>query len=234
MAAPPSPSLPSALRLSLALWLCVACAAESGGRVPLARFDGLAHRLDHLWVEQNDPVMGGRSSGGCAVNQSNASLVFYGEVRIVPALKAPGFIHCSSSPRLLGHTFPDVSGCTGIAITLRSTTDYDGFRLSFGNAHPKGGKFFAYGYKATLDVKASSKFSEVEIPFKEFTDFWDDATGEPIKSCTAYPEYCPDATTLHDIRTLSIWAEGKLGTVALEVTAIDGYGCAAQELVAVA
>ena len=49
-----------------------------------------------------------------------------GEVRIVPALKAPGFIHCSSSPRLLGHTFPDVSGCTGIAITLRSTTDYDG------------------------------------------------------------------------------------------------------------
>ena len=81
MAAPPSPSLPSALRLSLALWLCVACAAESGGRVPLARFDGLAHRLDHLWVEQNDPVMGGRSSGGCAVNQSNASLVFYGERR---------------------------------------------------------------------------------------------------------------------------------------------------------
>lgn len=49
-----------------------------------------------------------------------------GEVRNVPALQAPGFIHCTSSPKLLGHTFPDASSCTGVAVTLRSTTDFDG------------------------------------------------------------------------------------------------------------
>jgi hypothetical protein len=70
--------------------------------------------------------------------------------------------------------------------------------------------------------------TQLQIPFNSFTDFWDDATGEPIKPCASFPEYCPDAATLQDIRTLSFWAEGALGVVALEVRAVDAYGCVAR------
>lgn len=47
-------------------------------RVPLARFDGATHRLDHKWSETNDPVMGGQSVGSCSVNASNATLTMIG------------------------------------------------------------------------------------------------------------------------------------------------------------
>jgi len=53
-------------------------ALSATGRVPLARFDGSAHRLDHKWAEQNDPVMGGKSSGECSVNAANSTLIFTG------------------------------------------------------------------------------------------------------------------------------------------------------------
>jgi len=81
-------------------------------------------------------------------------------------------------------------------------------------------------YLSWLTVFGSS---QVTIPFRSFTDYWDDATGEPIKACATNPEYCPDAATLQDMRTISFWAEGKLGTVALEVQGIDAVGCKAEE-----
>lgn len=147
----------------------------------------------------------------------------------MPSLKAPGFIHCSSSPTGLRRSFPDVTGCAGIAVTLRARSAYDGFRLSFGDAHPAGGKFFAYGYKANLGpVAISAGFTVVRAPFDAFTDLWDDATGEPIKSCAEHPQYCPDGAALRDLKTISLWAEGKLGTVDLELRAIDAYGCRAR------
>lgn len=54
----------------------------------------------------------------------------------MPALGAPGFILCKSSPKLLGHTFPDASSCTGLAVTLRSTTDFDGCGRPAATKHP--------------------------------------------------------------------------------------------------
>ncbi len=42
---------------------------------------------------------------------------------------------------------------------------------------PPGGKFFAQGYKADLHPTVGS-FGAVSIPFTNFTDFWDDATGK--------------------------------------------------------
>ena len=43
---------------------------------------------------------------------------------------------------------------------------------------------------------------QVTIPFDSFTDYWDDATGEPIKTCAANPEFCPDEAALQDMRTI--------------------------------
>ena len=60
------------------------------------------------------------------------------------------------------------------------------------------------------------------------TDFWDDATGEPIHKCEDVPRYCPDTKTLKDMKTMSIWAEGVEGDVQLFVKSVSGYGCAAE------
>ena len=57
---------------------------------------------------------------------------------------------------------------------------------------------------------------------------WDDATGEPIHTCHDVPRYCPDAKTLKNMKTMSIWAEGVEGDVQLFVQAVKGYGCATQ------
>ena len=48
---------------------------------------------------------------------------------------------------------------------------------------------------------------------------------DPIHTCDDVPEYCPDAKTLTDMKTMSIWAEGKEGEVHLEVDSVSGYGC---------
>ena len=59
---------------------------------------------------------------------------------VVPSLQAPGFItavNYDSAP------WVDVSSCAGLRVTAKAATDYAGYRISFGHAHPKGGKFFA-------------------------------------------------------------------------------------------
>ena len=66
-----------------------------------------------------------------------------------------------------------------------AATDYAGYRISFGHAHPIFGKFFAYGYKSHFSPTVGSVGS-VSVPFKNFTDFWDDATGEPIHTVPAH------------------------------------------------
>ena len=66
----------------------------------------------------------------------------------------------------------------------------------------------------------------VKVPFRNFTDFWDDATGDPIHTCDENEKYCPDEKTLTNMKTMSIWAEGVEGDIRLEITAISGFGCA--------
>merc|ERR1712046_479561 len=90
-----------------------------------------------------------------------------------------------------------------------------------------GGKFFAQGYKADFHPTIGS-FGAVSIPFSNFTDFWDDATGKAIHTCQSNHEYCPDAQTLSNMETMSIWAEGVEGTIHLEIRSINGYGCTAE------
>merc|ERR1719331_2801104 len=73
-------------------------------------------------------------------------------------------------------------------------------------------------------------FKRVEIPFSEFSNCWDDATGDIIKKCADHPEYCPSKDLLQDINTISIWAEGVEGAVSLDVKDISVTDCAQSEL----
>ena len=112
-------------------------------------------------------------------------------------------------------------------IIARSHTLYSGYRISFGNAHAPGGKFHAFGYKANLSVQ--EEFDTITIPITEFTDFWDDATGDPIVKCEDDPRYCPDPITLQNVKQLAVWGEGVAGDVHLEIQKIQAIKCAAYQ-----
>ena len=208
------------------LTLSAGYSAQQGGpapapdsSIPMARFDGADKSLTHAWKANNDPVMGGHSYS--TVKVENNVLNFTGACKIVPSLQAPGFVTAVTDDRV---TWPDVSKCRGIKITAKAADDYKGYRISFGDAHPAGGKFFAYGYKSHF-TPSVGKLGPVSIPFTDFTDFWDDATGEPIHTCADNKRYCPDEKTLKDVKTVSIWAEGVEGKVDIEISEIAAYGC---------
>jgi len=143
-----------------------------------------------------------------------------------PFPQLPGFITATTGefgfPK---ETFVDVSSCQGITIVAKDFTGYKGFRLSFGTAKAPGGSFYAQGYKASIFPTVGS-FGAISIPFSNFTDFWDGSTGKPIHTCAEKAEYCPDQTTLQNMKTMTIWAEGVEGNIHLEVKSVSGYGCA--------
>merc|ERR1712050_471772 len=186
----------------------------------IATFDGAA-ATTQKWQEQNDPVMGGRSTGTFRVDSGNQVGVFNGTCAIVPFLKAPGFIKATSS----GHT-PDVSSCKNLVLNVNSKTDYKGYRVSFSNAHYPGGKFFAYGYKSNFEAPVG-KFGDVELPFTGFSNHWDDGTGEPITKCEDDSKSCPTEASLENMKTISIWGEGVEGDINLQIKNIRASGCEA-------
>jgi hypothetical protein len=191
---------------------------DDGSEIILESFDNPRHK----WEQMNDPVMGGKSTGTFTIQDGLG--IFDGEVVDVPFLHAPGFIQARTKRGV--HTFfPDVSSCTALQLELKSNEPYSGYRVSFGNAHAPGGKRFAFGYKADLDAPVA-EFGKVVIKFDDFTDFWDDATGDAIHTCHENPVYCPDEFSLKDMKSLIVWAEGVAGKVHLEIKSISAIGCA--------
>ena len=51
-------------------------------------------------------------------------------MEIVPFLMLPGFITVRSVD---GEGYPDISSCKNIELTAKSSNDYKGFYISFGN-----------------------------------------------------------------------------------------------------
>lgn len=182
--------------------------------IPIESFENPVH----IWKTVNDPVMGGESTGNFTIE--NGLGKFVGNVVNVPFLAAPGFIQVKTN----SGKFPDVSSCRALELVLRSSTQYEGYRVSFGNAHVPGGRF-AFGYKANLHFNAGSSFNTVIIPFTNFTDKWDDATGDAIVTCQENKRYCPDQKTLQNFKTLALWGEGVAGSVNLEVQSISATQC---------
>ena len=194
-------------------------APAADGEILLLDFTNKVKSVSHSWRANNDPVMGGQSYSKVVVQ--NDVLNFTGACKIVPKLKAPGFITAVNSDK---DEWVDVSTCEGLKIVHKSANNYTGFRLSFGKAHPIGGKFFASGYKSHFNANVG-EFGAVSVPFKSFTDFWDDATGEPIHTCAENSRYCPDEKTLQNLETMSFWAEGVEGDVQVEFQSVSGYNC---------
>jgi len=189
----------------------------------------------HLWFVENDLELGGRSTGDFKKMKKDEKSVgrFVGHVKILSFMQVPGFIKVET---LKGETssWPDISSCEGLELALESHTDYNGFRVSFGQDIPKSGSLsYRYGYKADLKipVKSSSdgngnNVSLIKLPFTEFTDNWDSGTGNAIKTCRENIQYCPDQDTLSEnLYSMAIWGEGVKGDIDLDLHSIQAYGC---------
>lgn len=184
----------------------------------------------NTWSTLNDPVMGGQSYSKVEIDAVAGVAKFTGECAIVPSLQAPGFITMETGGKFGDKPakFPDISTCSAFQFELKTNTEYSGYRVSFGKAHAKGGRF-AYGYKAPLlldeDLPPVGEFGSVVIPFKNFSDKWNDATGDIEIECADDPTYCPSQQWLQTMETMSFWAEGVEGIVDLEVKSISAIGC---------
>ena len=98
---------------------------------------------------------------------------------------------------------------------IRSNTpEYPAFRVSFG-------ALFSREFKAKFSVPTGEDFSEIRIPFNEFSNRCSPATGEQLVTCAEDPNVCPTAETLSNLRRITLWAEGAKGNVHLEVQSIS-------------
>jgi len=186
-------------------------------------FDG-ASETTFTFVEMNDPVMGGESTGTWTVNTVKGFGIMNGEVVDVPSLSAPGFIKSAADG-----TFKDVSANIGgyLILSVRSTTpEYMGFRVTIaaGTASPAyscaGGSSIPFSggcYKAKFSVSSNDEFEDVRIPLTQFSDHWSPATGEHTKECSYDTSVCITSKDLTKIKRVEFWAEGVKGKVHLEV-----------------
>jgi len=203
----------------------------------LVTFDG-TQGTTFKFVELNDPVMGGKSTGTWSVGDGFG--ILNGEVVNVPSLKAPGFIKAAADGK-----FPDVSDFIdgNLVLTVRtSTPTYAGYRVTFvsGAASPAyscagGGSLpFSRGcFKQKFSVPAGSDFVEVKLPFNTFSDKWSSATGEHTKECSEEKDVCPTAAKLAKIQRIELWGEGAAGKLHLEVKSITAEKASGERMVLV-
>ncbi len=73
--------------------------------------------------------------------------------------EAPGFIKVDTDDST---AFPDISSCKAISVNARASSDFAGYRFSFGNAHAPGGSRYASGYKAHFQPSVGEF---VDVPY---------------------------------------------------------------------
>jgi lipocalin len=207
----------------------------SSSATSLVTFDG-AEGSSFDFKALNDPVMGGKSSGTWTV--TDGAGVLDGEVVDVPSLSAPGFIKAAADGN-----FPDASSAFGgnLVLTVRSSTpEYAGFRVTVVAGATSGAFACSAGgslplsrgcFKAKFSVPTGSDFTEIKIPFSDFSDKWSSATGEQTTTCAESADVCPTASKLSKISRMEFWGEGANGKLHLEVKAVsaeDASGNAVQ------
>lgn len=206
-------------------------------------------RTINKWQTMDDPVMGGKSHSTFSIERGVGAL-FEGQCEIVPKLGTPGFITASTGKsgrfaKGIPAAFPDISTCDRILIETKSWTDYGGYYLSFGTDRAEGMRH-GRGYKVHMDKITFSDisnetlgtprwagkqgvaddFDTLEFPFSSFSSLWDEGTGESLGLCSEdSAQYCPTLSTLRNIETMTIWAEGVSGKVELGVRSIKAAGC---------
>lgn len=182
------------------------------GDITLATFDG-AQGTTFQWEAVNDPVMGGQSFSTITTGSSPGGLAhWYGDVKIVPFLKSPGF--CTIRTEGTDTNFPDVSGTSTMKLYARNnaTSQLEQFMLS---VQTKGGRtVLKQGtYDGPVTIPATGQWVQVKANWEIFKLTW---RGEPI----AGPKLAEQLNQITQIG-LSTYFPGKNGTFDLELQYIS-------------
>ena len=116
----------------------------------ITAFDGSSQDL--TWLTVNDNVMGGRSTGGFAIE--SGILVFTGATNT----NGGGFSSIRSTPRKLA-----LGDAAGVMLRLRGDGRTYTFRLETGSQ---------VSYWAEFSTQGGSDWEEVRVPFADFTPRW--------------------------------------------------------------
>lgn len=178
---------------------------RAGQTIALSTFDG-AQKTTQTWKAENDPVMGGVSSGAFNVDKANRIGVWTGVVKIVPKLGAPGFCTVRTSA-----TFPDISSAEGLLVTAQLVDSAPGalstFKVSMDSSvrdSPRQGEFEG---KFTATATESTLF----IPFASMSQSWrGQREGGP-----------PSKKQLAAIVGLGFNQDGTAGSFGLAITSIS-------------
>lgn len=203
----------------------------------------------YTWSEQNDPVMGGQSTGNFTVVKAgeDSHALFQGDVKNVSFLHAPGY--CRITTIFPGGHTVDASEYKDGALQLvvkngqhtLPGSEYAGFKVAVSSpkaARHHGGHELFGMYKANFEFgKIGPVFpighgwDAIIIPFSAFSSDWSDFTGEcktkdpdgyQHKCCeTGQEDICPSTAGLGKINGLSVWAEGVEGEFQLQVKSIS-------------
>jgi len=94
----------------------------------------------------------------------------------VPSLAAPGF--CLTYNTGL-EKYPDASGYEALTIRARSTVPYDGFKAAFSTKLHPSTQFLMFKADFTAALDPSGAWTDVVIPFNNFTYSWSSYTVSP-------------------------------------------------------
>eukprot|EP00746_Dinoflagellata_sp_MGD_P145056 gnl/MRDRNA2_/MRDRNA2_77721_c0_seq1.p1 gnl/MRDRNA2_/MRDRNA2_77721_c0~~gnl/MRDRNA2_/MRDRNA2_77721_c0_seq1.p1 ORF type:complete len:370 (+),score=61.53 gnl/MRDRNA2_/MRDRNA2_77721_c0_seq1:74-1183(+) len=200
--------------------------------IKLVTFNGESG-TNHRFNFEADPVMAGASYGSSFVEDGKLTLKGYCAYRPFLTQKkeeSSAYIRTETADQ----KFPDVSACEGIAFVAKAKgPPFGGYQFCIGGnrAGEQKGKLNKRTRLGNQCYKSPFKapngvFETVQIPFTDFTNFWDPETGGIVRNCKDSPKNCPDTQTLTNIKDMSIWAEGDMGDVFLEIKEISAYGCA--------
>lgn len=192
------------------LAICLSLLAAASADLTLVDFSDGSPGM--AWVTENDPEIGGISTSNLIGKADR--LAWGGTVEIVPSLDTPGF--CLAYTPGLRNKFADVSGYGALTLRARATRPYAGFKVSFSTSR----HLFKADLPAEFGAAGDGAWTDLSIPFTNFTYSLPSYPGEPITRCADDPSFCPTPTDLATITAFDVWAEGVEGPFHLEVQAI--------------
>eukprot|EP00808_Paulinella_micropora_P020959 g67294.t1 len=177
--------------------------AQYPASVEILKFGGLMPRMPRV---MNDPVMGGLSTSKFEPSTG----VWSGTVEIVPSLDGPGF--CLLQAFLVPPV--NVTAFTHLVIRMKSHIPFLGFKACFSKSPAAGDDMnmaMLNCHKANFYILGDGFARDVVLPWALFSNNWNPATGEPVKSCIRNSKECPTKESLADMYEFSLWAEGTAG-----------------------
>lgn len=206
-------SIASAIMISAAITACQAVQP-----IDIASFDeGVSTVSTWSWRTVTDELMEGKSEA-TFTNMSGIG-IFDGNCALNPEYEVAGFCIVETTDGNHGLKPKGFSfvGANYLHLYVRSTIDYNGFQISLDTDTNKS----QYpSFKANVKVPVIGEWTEVVIPFTDFSNSWDQFSGDIMIKCEDNTSVCITEEDKKHLSQIGIWAQGITGKFHLEVKAI--------------